>query len=61
MWYDNFVLLKKMCLYIYKFFVNVISLGLENVWKMDVVFLKTRKGYLSKLSSNFSLSFELRK
>ena len=47
MWYDNFVLLKKMCLYIYKFFVNVISLGLENVEKMDVVFLKTRKGYLS--------------
>ena len=26
-WYDNFVLLKKMCLYIYKFFVNVISRG----------------------------------
>ena len=47
MWYDNFALLKKMCLYIYKFFVNVISLGLENVGKMDVVFLKTRKGYLS--------------
>ena len=47
MWYDNFVLLKKMCLYIYKFFVNVISLRLENVEKMDVVFLSTRKGFLS--------------